>query len=207
MGGVGVSEEPRWYLASGESSEFRLSPLMMTTMATPRAVEDRSLPTPIIQGSTYLSRKETLLNALKRQWENFKVQSGPSGVLSSDSVSTGEPDEFQNIEEHKFHLPEASLINEIIIDRNWADNFQGSVTPESGENGNSHPTHTTSDASIAVDGCWDSWGLLSTLRWRTWPIIMEIFSLRFADEKAERDFCQVRRHVLSSQLAGLTAVD
>lgn len=135
------------------------------------------------------------MNSLRRRWDNFKAHIGTGAALSSDSA-TGEPDEVR--EGYKLHLLDANSVDEIVVDRNWADDFKSSVTSEHGGNeksgGGSHPTHTgdTDQISVVEDGFWDSWALLAMLRWRTWPVIMEIFSSRFVDEKAEWHFCQVR---------------
>ncbi|KAF5316687.1 hypothetical protein D9619_006724 [Psilocybe cf. subviscida] len=163
---------------------------MVTTPTTPRAVEKGSLPTPITQGTENLTRRETLLNSLRSHWDNFKAHIGTSAALSSDSI-TEEPDEVNK--GYKLHVLDASSINETIVDRNWADDLKSPVTGGDGKSGGSHPTHTagnTDQTSVAVDGFWDSWAFLAMLRRRAWPAFMEIFSLRFADEKAEWQFCQ-----------------
>lgn len=88
---------------------------------------------------------------------------------------------------------ERDEVDEVVIDRNWQEELKSSISQSeqgaSPEKSNSHHhggTTTDHDSLFFhATGFWASCLPLIILRWRVWPAILDFFSLRFLDQKAE----------------------
>lgn len=89
-------------------------------------------------------------------------------------------------------------VNEVVVDRIWSEDIKSSTThsehgasPE--KSGASHPVGPSNSdhESLAPEGFWNAWSPIVFFRWRFWPVIVEIFSSRFPDEKSEQHYAQV----------------
>ncbi|KDR80820.1 hypothetical protein GALMADRAFT_241276 [Galerina marginata CBS 339.88] len=170
----------------------------MATPTTSTAI-DHSLPPPVLQSSAASQsrrrKKSARINGLSVHWARFKKRLG-TGTAPSSSSQIGE-----SAAEHSYtrrmEMSETSdYVDEVVVDRTWTDEIKSSIShsehggsPE--KSGGSHPPERASDHdSIIDDGFWNLSTPLTILRYRTWPFIMEIFSSRFLDEKAEEHYAQ-----------------
>jgi len=175
-------------------------------MPTPTASTtiERSLPPPVLQSSgnsthTRRTRKKARVSGLTVHWARFKKRIGTGTAPSSSSMigeSAGGHSYTRRLE--KPEEDNDGTVDEVVVDRVWSDEIKSSVShsehggsPE--KSGGSHQYHQgASDRdSIIYDGFWSLWTPLIIIRYRTWPLLMEIFSSRFVDEKSEQHYAQV----------------
>ena len=97
------------------------------------------------------------------------------------------------------------VVDEVVVDRNWSEEIRSSVSQSDAgglpdrhpgathvANGNGHGpwggASTDRDSVAHAEGLWASCRLLIVLRWRIWPAVLDFFSLRFPDKKAEAQY-------------------
>jgi len=192
------------------SNDIQGSTIQVTPTTT--TAIDLSLPPPVLQSSTSsshirrLRKKTARVNGLSVHWVRFKRRMGTGTAPSSSSFIGESAAEHSYI--RKIETTETpDYLDEVVVDRSWTEEIKSSVShsdhggsPE--KLGGSHqPNQGTSDYdSVVYDGFWNSMTILAVLRWRIWPLIMEIFSSRFVDEKSEQHYAQVSSLILSLRL-------
>jgi osomolarity two-component system sensor histidine kinase SLN1 len=89
-------------------------------------------------------------------------------------------------------------VNEVVVDRVWSEDVKTSLTHSelapSPEKLGSYPVgpSASDNESVHHGTFWTLSSHLVVLRWRLWPAIVHFFSSRFADEKSEQHYAQVR---------------
>ncbi|GLB41632.1 putative his Kinase A (phosphoacceptor) domain containing protein [Lyophyllum shimeji] len=175
-----------------------------TTPITSTAVDDDSLPLPVLQktGSrTPSSRrkgKSACIGGIAVHWARFKRRIGTGTAPSSGSVVEGSAAESIHTRGMEGTMQNNSdEVHEVVVDRVWSEDIKDSTnfsehgaTPE--KSAGSHlPAPTTSDhESLGPEGLWSNLSPIVVLRWRLWPAVVELFSSRFADVKSEAHYAQ-----------------
>ncbi|KAF9560107.1 hypothetical protein CPC08DRAFT_708306 [Agrocybe pediades] len=164
--------------------------------------QENTLPPPVVQGSSasYQTRrgkkKSARMNGLSVHWARFKKRIGTGTAPSSSSV-IGESAAEQSYTRRLEMSENIDYVDEVVVDRNWSEEIKSSITqsehgasPE--KSGTSHPMERglSDHESVAEDNFWGFSTPLTILRYRAWPLVMEIFSSRFMDDKAEQHYAQ-----------------
>lgn len=203
------SNKPSLAIVTSKDTQDSTIQTTMTTPTTSTAVES-SLPPPAVQSiasssrSRRLRKKTVRVAGLSVHWAQFKKRISTAAAPSSSSaIGEGAAENSYTRQMETKNTEVADYLDEVVVDRSWTEEIKSSVShsehngsPE--KSGGSHqPNQGTSDHDSAVyDGFLTSSGVLATLRWRTWPFIMEIFSSRFVDERSEQHYAQVRIFLL-----------
>ena len=172
--------------------------ITLTAMNTP-TTRDQSLPPPVLQnGFTSQSsrKKRARVGGLSVHWARFKRRMGTGTAPSSSSLM------LESAAEHSYTrrmetLENSDFVDEVVVDRVWTEEIKSSVshsehggTPE--KSASQQPEKNASDhESMIEESRWTLSTLLTILRYRTWPFLMEIFSSRFMDSRAEQHYAQV----------------
>ncbi|KAF9525965.1 hypothetical protein CPB83DRAFT_858706 [Crepidotus variabilis] len=183
----------------------KVSTSSRTAMQTPSAstaLDPPLLPPPAIHSggaSSHMrrTRKKAKFGGLTVHWARFKKRIGTGTAPSSSSMvgeSAAESATTRAIGEHGY---EDDVVDEVVVDRAWTEEIKSTVTPHS-EHGatpektasQQHNNGPSEPDSVPYEGFWSLWTPLAILRWRTWPLLLEIFSSRFVDEKAEKHYAQ-----------------
>jgi len=165
------------------------------------AVENHSLPPPVTQSNVAAAnnhRNKKKVGGLSFYWVQFRKRLGTGTSPSSSSLvgeSAAESAYTRRVAEQYGEGNGERIVDEIVVDRAWTEEFHTSLTPRS-ECGvtpeSQQPNQISSEsASVVYDGFLCLCKPLAIIRWRTWPLLMKVFSSKFADEKAERHYAQV----------------
>lgn len=180
-----------------------------TAMQSPSstAIGPPLLPPPALHSGTTSSnsrrnrKKSIKFPRFSVHWARLKKRIGTGTAPSSSSLvgeSAAGSGTTRNQGDDAYESADG-FVDEVVVDRAWTEDIKSTATPHS-EHG-ATPDKTNSQQlnngpsepdSVPYEGFWSVWTPLAILRWRTWPLLMEIFSSRFIDEKAERHFAQVR---------------
>ncbi|KAJ3504573.1 hypothetical protein NLJ89_g7867 [Agrocybe chaxingu] len=143
------------------------------------------------------SQETARVGGLTVHWARFKKRIG-TGTAPSSSSHIGDSAVETGYSRRMEMAPEANdVVDEVVVDRVWTEEIKSSVThsdngasPE--KSGGSHQqNHGASDhGSLNYEGRWRWWTPFAIIRYRTWPLLMEIFSSRFVDEKSEQHYAQ-----------------
>ncbi|KAF8902397.1 hypothetical protein CPB84DRAFT_1678868 [Gymnopilus junonius] len=168
-------------------------------MNTPSSItRDQSLPPPVLQnGSTSQSsrKKRARVSGLAVHWARFKRRIGTGTAPSSSSVMMESAAE-QSYSRRMEAMDKSDPVDEVVVDRIWTEEIKSSVshsehggTPE--KSASQQPDKNVSDhESLVEDNRWTLSTPLTIIRYRTWPFLMEIFSSRFMDTRAEQHYAQ-----------------
>jgi osomolarity two-component system sensor histidine kinase SLN1 len=176
----------------------------MPTPATSTAVD--SLPIPVLQNtgthsvSSRRKKKSARIGGLSVHWAKFKRRVGTGTAPSSSSLigESAAESSYTRRMEASANQGDSEEVNEVVVDRIWSEEIKSSVShsehgasPE--KSGGSHPIQPSSSDhdSVAQEGFWGLTTPLIFLRWRLWPVIVEIFSSRFVDDKSEQHYALV----------------
>ncbi|CAA7265140.1 unnamed protein product [Cyclocybe aegerita] len=175
----------------------------MPTTTTSTAA-DFPLPPPVLQSCAASTatrkarRKPARVGGLTVHWARFKKRIGTGTAPSSSSHIGESAAETGYSRRMEMALEANDLVDEVVVDRVWTEEIKSSVThsdnglsPE--KSGGSHQqNHGASDHdSLTYEGRWRWWTPFAIIRYRTWPLLMEIFSSRFVDEKSEQHYAQL----------------
>lgn len=169
-------------------------------------VENHDLPSPVTQSALVTTNNCRNHNLAKRfggfrfYWAKFKKRIGTGTAPSSSSLiveSAAEHAHSRRMTEQDEEGNNDSVVEEVVVDRTWTDNMQSSAFSECVHTLEKSPSQlhiqiSVETASIVHVGFWGLCKPLAIIRWRTWPFLMDVFSSRFADEKTERHYAQVR---------------
>jgi len=173
------------------------------TMATSESTgHENTLPLPVVQASSSSlqmrrSRKKSArMNGLSVHWARFKKRMGTGTAPSSSSI-IGESAAEQSYTRRMEMSENRDYVDEVVVDRNWTEEIKSSVSQSDhggspDKSGGSHPNERglSDHESVAEDNFWGISTPITILRYRAWPFVMEIFSSRFMDEKAEQHYAQ-----------------
>jgi osomolarity two-component system, sensor histidine kinase SLN1 len=169
----------------------------------PSKVED-SLPPPVLQtnNTRQIRRKSARFGGIAVYWAKFKRHLGTDTVPSSSS-QVGE----SAVDNSYIQMAqEDGAIDEVVVDRVWSEEIKSveSHSDHGASPGESHQFNPSGSdrESLVYEGFWSMWPPLAIIRWRAWPLVMEIFSSRFIDEKSEQHYAQVS-HLESISLSTL----
>ncbi len=171
--------------------------------ANSTATEHHGLPPPVTQSGIVTTielcnRKK--VGGFSFYWARFKKRIGTGTAPSSSSLvgeSAAERAYTRRAAEQYEEGNNDGIVDEIVVDRTWTEEIQTSVSSECVPTlektpSQQHIQSSVESASIVYEGLWSFWKPLAIIRWRTWPFLMEVFSSRFADDKTERYYAQVR---------------
>lgn len=188
-----------------DSSEHRASSETSSTPVTSIPPE-YLLPVPVIQGPGLTIGKGKTTNksarigaprgrGLPAHWATFKKRFGTSTAPSTSSMIGGDSSAEDSTHPRPAMDDEKEDVDEVIVDRIWSEEIKSSVAHSdiggSPEKSNSHLPAGTSinhDSSEHVEGFWAVWSPWVFIRWRLWPMLMEFFTSRFSDVKAEAHY-------------------
>jgi hypothetical protein len=166
------------------------------------ATEHHGLPPPVTQSGIVTkielcNRKK--VGSLNYYWTRFKKRIGTGTEPSSSSFlgeSAAERAYTRRAAEQYEEENNDGIVDEIVVDRTWTEEIQTAssecVPTLEKTPSQQHIQSSVESASIVYEGFWSFWKPLAIIRWRTWPFLMEVFSSRFADDKTERHYAQVR---------------
>ena len=175
------------------------------------AVVDDSLPLPaqacVNPVSGRRGRWGPRTPILAASWAKFKRRLVPETAQYASAPSfiegTLADSAFSRVDGPPQGDGEDEEVDEIVVDRTWSEDLKSSATrstthsdlgtsPEiSGETG--HAPSVRDRESLASRGDWAIRSPLVFLRWRLWPIFVELFCPKFENEKSEQDYAQVCR--------------
>lgn len=194
---------------------------MRTYSAGPGSPSDGGLPTPVQLSTRRRSRgQQQKTRFSKERTKGFctaafdkirrKFGSGPSPEASSvdgDSESVGDGNEIYGSwwgASQARALEEAEEIDEVVVDRDWGEDFKSSSPSEhGGEKGGGGYNAVggggggTAAVPVGTDGGSERsaasvgrgfWA--SFLRWKVWPVVLDFFEMQFSDQRAE---CQYKK--------------
>ncbi|KAI0318763.1 hypothetical protein OF83DRAFT_1231076 [Amylostereum chailletii] len=172
---------------------------------------DPFLPPPVlaksIAGSTSTKRKKSARieevggrAGLRVHWSRLRRRLGTGTSPSTTSSLVDESAAESSVARHQnmARYEQDDEVDEVVVDRNWSEELKSSVSlSEQGGSPDKTASHqiggtTTDHESFAlhVEGVWALCTPLIILRWRLWPAILDFFSLRFYDEKAEAHYAK-----------------
>lgn len=134
---------------------------------------------------------------LKVRWARFKQRLGTGSAVSESLLEGGgESDTSYSFrkatgaEKDDGGEEGAGEVDEVVVDNELGD--KASVTQPSEHDTNENPrygsSHGTAESTSATQhtyGIWESYMVLTILRWRLWPAISSFFTLRFFEENTE----------------------
>ena len=176
-----------------------------TTPATSTMVDQQSLPTPVVQHTpdSYRShphRTVPTLRTLSWHWQQFKERLRPAAAPPDGLLVKSESLHDDDVDSRMADLDSANDgVDEVVVDRAWSEDLKSSASysenPLSPEKSSAtpqlHPPDARSD--IYVFEKWSFYTPLLFLRFRAWPLVLKIFSSRFASDEVENAYSQVRR--------------
>lgn len=174
----------------------------MNTPTTSTAID--TLPPPVVQSLSSSNtkarrkgKKAARVKGLSVHWAQFRKRIG-TGTAPDSSSLFGESAAESNYTRRLESAEASDYVDEVVVDRNWSEEIKSSIShsdhgasPE--KSGTSHPPErgNSDHESVAEDKFWGLSTPITILRYQAWPLIMEIFSSRFLDDKAEQHYAQV----------------
>ncbi|TFK29581.1 hypothetical protein FA15DRAFT_663722 [Coprinopsis marcescibilis] len=171
-----------------------------TTPASSTAIDD-GLPVPVLSGelhsitSSRRRRQKVRTSTLQRVWDEFRRRLGSGSAPSSSSINE------ETVADRSFtrrvEVNGDEDVDEVVVDRVWSEEFlttasqQSDAEVESPEKQGSYDNpsgNTDNDSYIRHESNASAFEIF--FRYRLWPIIMDVFSSRFADERKERHYAQ-----------------
>jgi len=160
---------------------------------------DAVLPPPAVASSAAPNSRKHKKSAridsdLRIHWARFRRRLGSGTSPSTSSIIDGSIGNSSSNTRPVEQYGETDEVNEVVVDRNWLEDMKSSISPSeqaaSPEKMGSHQAQGTDHDSIAAhpDSFWESCFPLIILRWRLYPAVVDFFSLRFFDEKAEAHY-------------------
>ncbi|PPQ93876.1 hypothetical protein CVT25_013585 [Psilocybe cyanescens] len=173
----------------------------MNTPTTSTAID--TLPPPVVQSLSSSNtkarrkgKKAARVKGLSVHWAQFRKRIG-TGTAPDSSSLFGESAAESNYTRRLESAEASDYVDEVVVDRNWSEEIKSSIShsdhgasPE--KSGTSHPPErgNSDHESVAEDKFWGLSTPITILRYQAWPLIMEIFSSRFLDDKAEQHYAQ-----------------
>lgn len=174
----------------------------MNTPTTTTAID--TLPPPVVQSLSSSNskarrkgKKAARVKGLSVHWARFRKRIGTSTAPDSSSLF-GESAVESNFARRLESAESSDYVDEVVVDRNWSEEIKSSISHSehggSPEKTTSHPPDrgNSDHESVTEDKFWSLSTPITILRYRAWPLFMEIFSSRFLDDKAEQHYAQVR---------------
>jgi hypothetical protein len=174
-----------------------------TGMPTPEPSThvDESLPIPVVQNrnapsSIRRKRRSARFGGLALHWARLKKRVIGTAPSSSSIVGDSAAECSYTLRMEAYL--ESEEVNEVVVDRVWSEDVKTSLTQSelgpSPERTGSYPIgpSASDNESVHYRSFWTLCSYLAVLRWRLWPVIVHFFSSRFADEKSEQHYAQVR---------------
>ncbi|KAH9479238.1 hypothetical protein JR316_0007826 [Psilocybe cubensis] len=172
----------------------------MNTPTTSTAID--TLPPPAVQSlsssnskARRKNKKTARVKGLSVHWASFKKRIG-TGTAPDSSSLFGESAVESNFTRRLESAETSDYVDEVVVDRNWSEEIKSSISHSehggSPEKTTSHPPDrgNSDHESIADDKFWSLSMPITFMRYRAWPLFMEIFSSRFLDDKAEQHYAQ-----------------
>jgi hypothetical protein len=153
---------------------------------------------PLIDSASRKPRKSVQISGgLQVRWAAFKKRVGTGTAPSTSSVLDGSIGDSIAVrgKAKSVDAPEGE-VDEVIVDREWADEIKNSSIAPSQSAGSldkvlDNPlggTNIDHESATPTESLWTSSILLAMLRWRVWPGILRFFRVRFVDEKSEAHY-------------------
>lgn len=201
------SEEVGMPTLRKDSSDLHHASSEMSSAPVTSIPPENLLPVPVIQGTGSATGKGKTAKKSARigtprgrglsvHWATFKKRIGTGTAPSTSSMIGGDSSAADSTNRRPTMDEEKEDVDEVVVDRTWSEEIKSSVAhSEAGvspEKSNSHPPAGTSiidhDSFEHVEGFWAIWSPLVLIRWRLWPMLMEFFTSRFFDDKAEEHY-------------------
>ncbi|KAF8892172.1 hypothetical protein BD779DRAFT_1784373 [Infundibulicybe gibba] len=199
-----VADEPSLQVDTEKGQDPTNSGMPTPTTST---VVDAILPAPVLQSQASQSisarrpKRKSARIGLTVHWARFKKRIGTGTAPSSSSLvgdSAGDSAHAPQLNgTGKRQDDDQDIVDEVVVDRMWSGEIKSSIShsdhgasPEKSGGSHQNAPGTSDHESLTPEGCWTIWAPLVILRWRIWPIILEIFSPRFLDEKSEQHYRQ-----------------
>jgi osomolarity two-component system sensor histidine kinase SLN1 len=156
------------------------------------------LPAPVLQRNTNSTvmrrgRRFSPFQFLSRLRAMFVKRLGAHAVSSTSSARASESN-------HDHICPnkegEDEEVDETIVDRVWSDGFKtsdvqsdhgGSPEKSSGSQRGSQQPPSIATSQLQ-NGCWTTYFLLSLIRFRIWPAVVNFFNSKFPDAESESQY-------------------
>lgn len=185
--------------------------LLGDTASTPTTLPKQflDLPLPVAQAGTAASaprkkRKMPRIDHLRVYWAYLLKHIGAESPSTSSAIA-----EISNsqIGPRTDDDPDADEVDEIVVDRDWTEDIESSVTvnhserPQEKSGCDSHVTHVGTGTSTTVSH--ESSAILDHdagllrqflffLRWEVWPAVYNFFDVQFYDQKTEKQYQKER---------------
>jgi len=162
------------------------------------------LPVPVQQSARPESNKRKqrktarISGGLRVYWSNFKKRIGP-GTAPSTSSMLGDGSAMASTRPTTATTEtddEKEEVDEVVVDRTWSEEIKSSVdqsdagaapSPEK-PNGHQHTETSDHESQKHYEGFWALSSALVFIRWKLCPMVIEFFSCRFFDQKAEERY-------------------
>lgn len=163
------------------------------------------LPLPVAQAGTASSaprrkKKMVRIDCLREHWAILLKRMGtesPSSTIADSSLDSSQ------IRPRTDEDPDADEVDEIVVDRDWAEDMKNSVnhSERAQENsGDGHITHIAAGTSTSLgheifhipDDAGFFRQIRVFLRREVWPAVHNFFYVQFYDEKTERQYRKER---------------